>query len=59
MCALQEWSLCFPLSHRTPALKPCWPLKPNALGAPPPDVLPQAGGSDVALRTLTPVGELL
>ena len=31
VCTLQEWSLCFP----SPALKPQWPSKPNALGVPP------------------------
>ena len=57
VCALQEWSLCFPQSCAAPALKPCRPSKLNALGLllPMPD--PRAEEPDVGLRTLSPVGE--
>ena len=40
VCALQKWTLCFPESCGTPALKPCWPSKPNALGFLPANVRP-------------------
>ena len=43
VCTLQEWSLCFPQSCGAPALKPHWPSKPNALGAPPPEARPPPG----------------
>ena len=36
VCTLQEWSLCFPQSYRAPSFWPCWPSKPNTLGAFPP-----------------------
>ena len=35
-----------------PALKPRWPSKPDALGAPPCNTRPQPGEPDVGLRTL-------
>ena len=38
-------------------MKPHWPLKPNALGAPLAGVVPLGWGPDVGLRTLMPVGE--
>ena len=40
VCALQKWTLFFPKSCGTLALKPCWPSKPNALGFLPPSVRP-------------------
>ena len=36
MCALQEWSLCFPQTCRSPAIKPCYPSKSDSLAIPPP-----------------------
>ena len=36
VCALQEWSLCFPQSCRSPAIKSHWPSKSDSLGIPPP-----------------------
>ena len=59
MCTLQECSFCFPKSCGVPAIKPHWPPKPNAVGAPLPDVRPQTREPDVGLRTLTLVGEPL
>ena len=40
LCALQEWSFYFPQSCGVLAIKPHWPSKPNALGAPPPNARP-------------------
>ena len=37
VCALQEWHFCFPQFCGVSAMKPLWPSKPNALGAPPPN----------------------
>ena len=37
MCTLQEWHFCFHQFCGVPAIKPLWPSKPNALGAPPPN----------------------
>ena len=56
MRALQEWSLCFPQSCRSPAIKSLQPSKSNSLGfvLPLPD--PQVVKPDVGLRTFTPVG---
>ena len=34
---LQEWHFCFHQFCGVPEVKPLWPSKPNALGAPPPD----------------------
>ena len=59
VCALQEWSLCFPQSCQSPAIKSCSPSKSDSLGIPPPVAGPQFGKPDVGLRTFTPVGGLL
>ena len=40
-------------------LKSCWPSKPDALGALPPDARLLALEPDVGLRTLIPVGKPL
>ena len=45
VCALQVWSLCFPQSCGTPAIKPSCPSKGNALGSPPPDARSLVWGS--------------
>ena len=59
VCALQEWSLCFPQSCGAPALKPTGLQSQMLWGFlfPMPD--PQAGDPVLGLRTLTPVGEPL
>ena len=36
VCALQKWSLCFPQSCQSPAIKSCKPSKSESLGIPPP-----------------------
>ena len=36
VCDLQEWSLCFPQSCQSPAIKSRQPSKPDSLGIPPP-----------------------
>ena len=36
LCALQEWSFCFPQSCGIPIIKLHWPSKPDFLGPPPP-----------------------
>ena len=41
----QEWNLCFLQSCGAPALKSCRALKPNALGAPPPNASPPGWGA--------------
>ena len=45
VCALQEWSFCFPQSWGIPAIKPLWSSKSNSLGAPPPFVRPSGWGA--------------
>ena len=32
ICALQDWSLCFPQSYGSPVIKSCWPSKSDSLG---------------------------
>ena len=59
VCALQEWSFCFPQSCGVPVIKAHWPSKPNVLEAPPPMPDLQAWEPDVGLRTLTLVREPL
>ena len=34
ICALQDWSLCFPQSCGSPVIKSCWPSKSDSLGIP-------------------------
>ena len=34
VCALQEWSLCFPQSCGSPIIKSCWTSKSDSLGIP-------------------------
>ena len=45
VCSLQEWSLCFTQSCGAPALRPCWPSKPNTLRSPPPSARPSGWGA--------------
>ena len=59
VCALQEWSFCFPQSCRSPAIKSRRPSKSDSLGIPPAVAGHQVGKPDVGLRTFTPVGGLL
>ena len=59
ICALQDWSLCFPQSSGSPIIKSHWPLRPDSPGIPSPFVGLQAGKPDMGLRTFTTVGELL
>ena len=59
VCALQDWSLCFPQSSGSPIIKSHWPLRPDSPGIPSPFVGLQAGKPDMGLRTFTTVGELL
>lgn len=49
----------FPQSCGSPVLKPYCPTMQNYLGAPPPNVRPQTGETDVGLGTLIPLGEPL
>ena len=58
MCALLEWSLCFPHSCGAHKIKPYESSKPNALGFPLANARPQARDPDEGLRTLIPLGEL-
>ena len=59
VCALQEWSLCFSQSCRSPAIKSCQPSKSASLGIPPPVAGPPGWEPDMRFRTFTPVGGLL
>ena len=38
VCALQDWSLCFPQSHGSPIIKRLWPSRSDSLGIPSPFV---------------------
>ena len=57
MCIVQEWRLYFPQFHGAPALKPAGFQSQMGLCLLIPD--PQAGESDVELRTFTPAGDPL
>ena len=59
VCALQEWSLCFPQSYGGPVTKFHWPSMSDSLGILSTFADPQAGEPDVGLRTFTTVRELL
>ena len=59
VCALQEWSLCFPQPCQSPVIKSCWPSKSVSLGFLLPLPNPLVWKPDVGLRTFTPVGGLL
>ena len=59
VCASQEWSLCFPQSYGGPVIKFHRPSKSDSLGILSTFADPQAGESDVGLRTFTTVWELL
>ena len=59
MCALQVWSLCFPQSCGSPIIKPTGDQGQVPWEFPVPLSDPQAGKSDVGLRTFTTVRELL
>ena len=52
VCALQEWSLCFPQSSRNPIIKSHWPSRSDSLGIPHPFVRSQAGKPDVGSEPL-------
>ena len=45
VCALWEWSLCFPQSCGAPAFKPHWTTKPNGLRVPPPSARSSGWGA--------------
>jgi len=53
VCALQDWSLCFPQSCGSPITKSCWPSRSDSLGIPSPFVGSQG------FRTFTMVGKFL
>ena len=59
VCTLQEWSLYFPQSCQSPAVKSHWPSKSDSLGILPPVARPPGWEPDLGLRTFTPVGGLL
>ena len=59
VCALQNWSLCFPQSSGDPIIKCCWPSRPGSLGFPVPMLDRQARKPDTVFRIFTTVCELL
>ena len=59
ICALQDWSLCFPQSYGSPIIKSCWPSGQIPWGFLVPLWDPQVGSSSVGFRTLIILGELL
>ena len=59
ICALQDWSLCFPQSSGRPSSNPTHPQGQIPWGFSVPLLDPQAGKPDVGFRMFTTVGELL
>ena len=59
VCALQEWTLCFPQSCWSLAIKSRQPSKSDSLGIPPPVARPPGLEAWCGVRTFTPVGGLL
>ena len=59
ICALQDWSLCFPQSCGSPISNPPGPQGQVPWEFPVPLLDPQAGKSDVGFRIFTTVRELL
>ena len=59
VCALPDWNLYFCQSHGFPVITSHWSSKPNALGAPPPNVWPLGQRSwNGAQNSNTPVENL-
>ena len=59
VCALQDWSLCFPKSCVNPIIKCHSPSRPDSLDIPSPLVKFPRWKSWIGFRTFTTVGELL
>ena len=59
VCALQDWSLCFPQSCGSSIIKSFWPSRSDSLGIPSPAVRTPGWKPDVGFRIFTTVGELL
>ena len=59
VCALQDWSLCFPHSCGRRVIKSHWPSRSDSLGSPSPFVGSPGWKLDTGFRTFTTVGELL
>ena len=59
VCALQDWSLCFPQSSGRPSSNPTHPQGQIPWGFSVPLLDPQAGKPDVGFRMFRTVGELL
>ena len=59
ICALQDWSLCFPHSCGRRVIKSHWPSRSDSLGSPSPFVGSPGWKLDTGFRTFTTVGELL
>ena len=59
VCALQDWSVCFPQSCGSLTVKSCWPSGSDSLGIPSPLVGSSGWEPNVGFRTSTAVGELL
>ena len=59
VCALQDWSLCFPQSCGSSIIKSFWPSRSDSLGIPSPVVITPGWKPGVGFRIFTTVGELL
>ena len=59
VCALQDWSLCFPQSYGSSIIKSLWPSRSDSLGIPSPVVRTPGWKPDVGFRIFTTVGQLI
>ena len=55
ICALQDWSLCFPQSCGSRVIKSHWPSRPDSLESPSPFVGSPGWKLDIGFRTFTTV----
>ena len=59
VCALPDWSLCFPQPSRKPIIKSCWPSSPDSLGIPTPFVRSPGWEAWYGVQNLTTARKLL
>ena len=59
ICALQDWSLCFPQSYGSSIITSLRPSRSDSLGIPSPVVRTPGWKPDVGFRIFTTVGQLI
>ena len=58
VCALQDWSLCFPQACGNPTVKSCWSSSSDSLGIPSPFTVSSGWEAWCGVMTFTTVGEI-